>query len=59
MRQDDDNRPDYEVKREMYETHVKGKRNVEAIFDDRLQVRRLWYELGLPLFSVGDPDADF
>lgn len=27
--------------------------------DDRLRVCRMWHSLGLPVFRVGDPDADF
>ncbi len=59
MRKGDDTRPDAAVKEELYSQHIKGKYNVVAVFDDRLQVCRLWHKLGLPLFRVGDPDADF
>jgi predicted kinase len=59
MRRADDNRKDAVVKEELYNEHIKEKYNVVAIFDDRLQVCRLWWKLGLPLFRVGDPDADF
>ncbi len=59
MRAAGDMRSDDIVKREFYEGYIKGKYNVIAVFDDRLRVCRLWYELGLPLFRVGDPDADF
>jgi predicted kinase len=59
MRTEGDNRKDSIVKREFYEQHIKGQYNVFAVFDDRLQCARLWYQLGLPLFRVGDPDADF
>lgn len=59
MRGADDRRQDVEVKRDIYESHIKGKYNVVAVFDDRLQVCRLWHNLGLPLFRVGDPDSDF
>ncbi len=59
MRHADDNRKDAVVKEELYNEHIKGKFNVVACFDDRLQVCRLWHRLGLPLFRVGDPDADF
>jgi predicted kinase len=59
MRGADDRRKDDVVKREIYETHIKGKYNVVAVFDDRISVARLWFSLGLPLFRVGDPDADF
>lgn len=59
MRGDGDNRKDSIVKGEMYIKHVKEKYDVIAVFDDRLQVCRLWYKLGLPLFRVGDPDANY
>lgn len=59
MRQTDDKRSDYIVKQELYNQHIKGLCNVIAVIDDRLQVCRLWHELGLPLFRVGDPDADY
>lgn len=59
MRQTDDKRSDYIIKQELYNEHIKDKYNVLGVFDDRLSVCRLWHELGLPLFRVGDPDADF
>lgn len=59
MRPDNDNRRDVEVKEDLYNQHIAGKYNVVMVIDDRLQVCRLWHRLGLPLFRVGDPDADF
>jgi predicted kinase len=59
MRQTDDKRSDYIVKDEIYNEYIKGRCNIIGVFDDRLQVCRVWHELGLPLFRVGDPDADF
>jgi hypothetical protein len=39
----------------MFEQNVLGKYRVIGIFDDRPQVIRMWrYELGLPVFDVGD-----
>lgn len=54
LRPDDDNRKDVLVKREMYEEHIKNKYSVFAVFDDRPTVCRMWKELGMPLFDVGD-----
>ena len=55
MRQNDDNRRDSIVKREIYDIHIAGKYNVIAVFDDRPQViRECWRPLGLPVFDVGD-----
>lgn len=59
MRRNDDNRKDVAVKEEIYNEHIRGKYNVTMVIDDRLAVCRLWHRLGLPLFRVGDPDADF
>lgn len=59
MRNDNDSRRDVEVKEEFYHQHIQGKYNVRMVIDDRLQVCRMWHRLGLPLFRVGDPDADF
>lgn len=47
------------IKERLYNEHVKGKYNIFAVFDDRLQVCDLWYSLGLPLFRVGDPQSNF
>jgi hypothetical protein len=59
MRRNDDNRKDVVVKEELYNQHIRGKCNVHMVIDDRLQVCRMWHRLGLSLFRVGDPDADF
>jgi predicted kinase len=59
MRKTGDFRRDSIVKKEIYENNIKGKYNIEFILDDRLQVCRMWYELGLPIFRWGDPDANF
>lgn len=59
MRADDDNRKDDLVKFDLFNQHIRGKFNVTAVFDDRLQVCRMWHAMGLPLFRVGDPDASF
>jgi len=57
MREAGDMRRDSVVKREIYDTHIKGHYNVIAIFDDRPQViRECWYALGYRdrVFNVGD-----
>lgn len=59
MRKAGDVRKDSIVKEEFYREFVENKYNVSFVLDDRLQVCRLWYSLGLPLLKVGDPDADF
>lgn len=59
MRPHKDMRKDTVVKKELYETYIKDRFNIFAVIDDRLQVCRMWHELGLPLFKVGDPDLEF
>lgn len=59
MRSEKDMRPDTVIKKEIYDNEIKGKYNVIAVFDDREGVCRQWYELGLPLYRVGDPDSNF
>lgn len=53
MRANNDMRKDYIVKRELYETHIRGKYNVLAVFDDRDQVVHMWRkQLGLTCLQV-------
>ena len=52
MRPKDDVRRDSIVKKELYEKNIKGKYNLLAVFDDRLQVLNAWFELGVFTFSV-------
>lgn len=47
------------IKKRLFEENVKGKYFVEYVIDDRLQVCRMWNELGLNLLRVGDPDLEF
>lgn len=59
MRGEDDLRNDAIVKKEIAETYILPMYNVRGVFDDRLRVCRMWHEIGLTLFRVGSPDADF
>lgn len=52
MRIEGDIRKDTIVKREMYESQVKGKYNVIFVLDDRNQVVQQWRELGLTCLQV-------
>jgi predicted kinase len=56
MREDDDNRKDSIVKKEIYENKIRGKYNVDFVLDDRAQVVRLWRSLGLTCLQVADGD---
>lgn len=59
MRRANDRRHDDIVKEEIYNEKIKNNANVLGVFDDRLRVCRIWHKLGLTVFRVGDPDADF
>lgn len=50
---------DYVVKENIFNECIKDKYYVEAVFDDRKQMKSLWWRLGLNIFGVGDPDSDF
>ena len=51
---------DMYVKYRLYNEYIRGKFDVVAVFDDRLQVcAGVWHKLGLPLYRVGDPEAEF
>jgi len=58
-RQPGDERPDTEVKKELYDTHIKNRFNVKYVIDDRPSVCRMWRSLGLFTFQVGDPHHEF
>lgn len=47
MRKSGDFRPDEVVKKEIYEAEIKGKFYVNAVFDDRNKVVKMWRDLGL------------
>ena len=59
MRLADDQRPDEILKSELYYAHVHGKYNAIGIIDDRPKVCRMWRNLGLTVFQVGNPDYEF
>ncbi|GAA4175916.1 AAA family ATPase [Gryllotalpicola koreensis] len=59
MRAEGDTRKDHVVKLELFNKHIRHNYNVQGVFDDRLRVVRMWHRIGVPLFRVGDPDADF
>jgi predicted kinase len=56
MRALDDTRLDSVVKREIFERKVRDNYHVVGVFDDRMQVVRMWRELGLTVFQVAEGD---
>lgn len=56
MRADADNRPDVEVKREIYDREIDPFYEVAWVFDDRNAVVAMWRELGLTCLQVAPGD---
>ncbi len=56
MRDTGDNRPDNEVKQEIFDREIRERYNVVGVFDDRNKVVAMWRSLGLPVFQVADGD---
>lgn len=54
MRKAGDVRKDSIVKREIFDTYIKDRFYVKAVFDDRDQVVRMWRDMGLQVFQVAD-----
>jgi hypothetical protein len=59
MRPEGSMEKDRHVKEKMFWKHIAPYYDVRGVFDDRLQVCLLWYDLGIPLFKVGDPIKEF
>lgn len=56
MRKNGDFRPDWTIKKEIYESQIKDKYNVFGVFEDRTRVVKMWRDLGLPCYQVCDGD---
>ncbi|MFD9948755.1 AAA family ATPase [Nonomuraea sp. NPDC059023] len=54
LRADGDRRPDWQVKAELFDAHVRHHYRVEFVLDDRTQVVEMWRRLGLTVFQVAD-----
>jgi predicted kinase len=59
MRAANDQRPDDVLKSELYYFHIRDRYNVIGVIDDRPKVCRMWRNLGLSVFQVGNPDYEF
>lgn len=60
MRTPNDSRKDDIVKYELYKKHIRGKYNVDCLFDDRKQVLRMWSILDIPnIVDVGNYNEEF
>jgi predicted kinase len=56
MRELGDSRKDSIVKKEIFEREIRDRYQVVGVFDDRMQVVRMWRELGLTVFQVAEGD---
>ncbi|ROT31827.1 AAA family ATPase [Micromonospora sp. HM5-17] len=56
MRAVGDTRKDAVVKREIFDREIRDRYRVVGVFDDRMQVVRMWRDLGLTVFQVADGD---
>lgn len=59
MRKSGDTRSDEIIKSELYLEHIFGKYEVLGVFDDRLRVCRMWYELGLFVLNCNQGLREF
>ena len=59
MRTPNDMRKDTIVKEEIFWRDIADNYNVQFVIDDRPSVCRMWRELGLKVFQVGNPHVEF
>ena len=59
MRPEGDARPDTQVKRELFDEHVRRQYHVIGVYDDRPSVVRMWERAGLPVNHVAPFARDF
>ena len=59
MRPENDFRKDTLIKKEIYQQRILNRFNVLAVYDDRLQVLKTWYELGVFTFNVNQGNFEF
>lgn len=56
MREENDNRPDWIIKAEIFDNYYRDDYNVRLVVDDRDQVVRMWRQLGLTVAQVAEGD---
>ncbi len=59
MRKKDDSRKDNIIKEEILVNEIMNRYNVIGVFDDRMQVCRMWYEKGIFCFNVNQGLIEF
>ena len=56
MRNENDNRKDTVIKRELFENYIRDYYNIQFVLDDRNQVVEMWRSLGLKCLQVQEGD---
>jgi predicted kinase len=56
MRKTGDHRPDYIIKQELFDAHIRNDYCVWLVLDDRDQVVKMWREMGLTCLQVAPGD---
>lgn len=56
MRTAKDNRPDWIIKAEIFDTQIRPTYNIRCVFDDRDQVVSMWRKIGLTVCQVAEGD---
>lgn len=59
MRPEGNTEKDYKIKQRIFWKDIVPRYDVMGVFDDRLQVCRMWHSIGVPVFKVGCPDEEF
>lgn len=59
MRPEGDNNPDWQIKEELFDKHIKGRYYVSHIVDDRKMMVEHWQSMGFSVFDVGNGISDF
>lgn len=59
MRAEGDKRPDFVVKHDLFNEHIRGKYNTLFALDDRRSIVRLWEELGIKTLAVSSLKKEF
>lgn len=59
MRKTGDSRKDSIIKLEIFNKHIKPNYKILGVFDDRMQVCRMWYEQGIFCFNVNQGLIEF
>lgn len=55
MRSDDDNRPGYLTKYDLFNQHIRDKYNVEYVLDNSYKLCKMWQKLGLTTLHIMNP----